>query len=63
MTEKDFADMIRIARRAPLDNMTEAEYVSDLLKRFAIHAKEWLELESMQCEAEENATVTKLQTD
>ena len=48
MNEKDFADMIRLARRAPLMNMDEAEAVATLLQRFAQHSKDWLELEAMQ---------------
>lgn len=43
MNEKDFADMIRIARRAPLQNMDEAEAVGRLLQRFAQHAAYFLE--------------------
>lgn len=35
MSEQDFADMIRLARRAPLTNMDEAEAVAGLLQRFA----------------------------
>lgn len=48
MNEKDFADIIRLIRRAPLMNMDEAEAVANLLQRFAEHSKDWLELEAMQ---------------
>lgn len=43
MTEKDFADLIRIARRAPLQNMGEAEAVAALLQRFAAYSNAELE--------------------
>lgn len=46
MNEKDFADMIRIARRAPLQNMDEAEDVAALLQRFAAYSS--AELEKLQ---------------
>lgn len=38
MNEKDFADLIRLARRAPLSNMDEAEAAAALLQRFAAYA-------------------------
>lgn len=38
MTQEDFANMIRLARRAPLANMDEAEAVAALLQKFATHA-------------------------
>lgn len=39
MSAKDFADIIRLIRRSPLQNMDEAEYVAELLKRFSAHAQ------------------------
>lgn len=38
MTQEDFANMIRLARRAPLANMDEAEAAATLLQKFAAHA-------------------------
>jgi hypothetical protein len=43
MNDKDFADIIRLARRAPLKDMAEAEAAAGLLQRFAIFANECLE--------------------
>ena len=43
MNDKDFADMIRLARRAPLKDMAEAETAAALLQRFAAFANEYLE--------------------
>lgn len=43
MNEKDFADMIRLARRAPLQNMDEAELVAGLLQRYAVFVNEYIE--------------------
>jgi hypothetical protein len=43
MNDKDFADMIRLARRAPLQNMDEAEAAANLIQRFASFANEYLE--------------------
>lgn len=43
MNKKDFADIIRLVRRAPLNNMNEAEYVAKLLQRFSKHASEQIE--------------------
>lgn len=37
MNEKDIADIIRLVRRAPLQNLAEAEAVAVLLSRFAQH--------------------------
>ena len=42
MNAQDFADMIRLARRAPLANMDEAEHVNGLLQRVAEHADKML---------------------
>lgn len=39
MEAKDFADIIRLVRRAPLQNMDEAEAINGLLQRFAEHAE------------------------
>ena len=39
MNQQDFADIIRLARRAPLTNMDEAEAVNALLQRFAEFAE------------------------
>lgn len=44
MNGKDFADIIRLVRRAPLQNMDEAEVVAQLLQRFAAHADAVLNL-------------------
>lgn len=38
LNDKDFADIIRLARRAPLQNMDEAEAAAKLLQRFAAFA-------------------------
>jgi hypothetical protein len=43
MNDKDFADIIRLVRRASLHNMDEAEHVAGLLQRFASHANEFIE--------------------
>jgi hypothetical protein len=43
MDKKDFADVIRLVRRAPLQNMDEAEAVAKLLQRFAAHVNEQLD--------------------
>lgn len=43
MNEKDFADIIRLVRRAPLQNMDEAEVVAALLNRFARLGKQILD--------------------
>lgn len=43
MDDKDFGDMIGIARRAPLANMDEAEAVARLLQKFAKFAKDYIE--------------------
>lgn len=43
MTEADFANLIRLARRAPLQNMDEAEAAAALLQRFAAFANAELE--------------------
>ena len=40
MTNEDFANILRLARRAPLANMDEAEAVADLLQRFSAFALE-----------------------
>lgn len=40
LTNEDFANMIRLARRAPLANMDEAEAAAALLQRFAAFAME-----------------------
>lgn len=37
MSEQDVANIIRLVRRAPLQNMDEAEHVAALLQRFARH--------------------------
>jgi len=37
MSEQDIANIIRLVRRAPLQNMDEAEFVAALLQRFARH--------------------------
>lgn len=42
MNKKDFADIIRLARRAPLQNMAEAEAAAVLLQKFAAHITEQL---------------------
>lgn len=42
MNAKDFADCIRLMRRAPLQSMDEAEAVAALLQRFSAHAEEFL---------------------
>lgn len=46
MNDKDFADIIRLARRAPLQNMDEAEAAAALLQRFAAFAREYIENET-----------------
>jgi len=38
MDAEDYANIIRLVRRAPLANMDEAEVVNRLLQRFAEHA-------------------------
>lgn len=43
MNDKDFADIIRLVRRASLHNMDEAERVAGLLQRFAAHANDVVE--------------------
>lgn len=43
MSEQDFANLIRLARRAPLHNMDEAEAAAALLQRFAAFANAELE--------------------
>lgn len=50
MNEKDFADIIRLVRRAPLMNMDEAEAVAVLLNKFALHSKDWLEMQNAEAE-------------
>lgn len=35
MTEEDFANIIRLARRSPLAHMDEAEAAAQLLQKFA----------------------------
>ena len=52
MNDKDFADVIRLVRRAPLMNMDEAEAVANLLQRFAQHSKDWLELQAAEDDAQ-----------
>ena len=42
MSEKDWADVIRIIRNSPLQNMDAAEAVSGLLMRLGNHANETL---------------------
>lgn len=37
MNAEDFANIIRLARRAPLHNMDEAEAAAALLQRFAAY--------------------------
>lgn len=54
MNEKDFADMIRLARRAPLQNMDEAEAAANLLQRFASFANAYLEAEKAELEGTEH---------
>lgn len=53
MNEKDFADMIRLARRAPLQNMDEAEAVAELLQRYAFFVKEYIESQNQPNDSEE----------
>lgn len=43
MNEKDFADIIRLARRAPLQNMDEAEAVAVLLQKYSAFVTQELE--------------------
>lgn len=45
MNAKDFADCIRLMRRAPLANMEEAEAAAALMKKFSAHADEFLKPE------------------
>lgn len=42
MKQADFANIIRLARRAPLTNMDEAEQAAALLQRFAQFANDYL---------------------
>ena len=44
MNKQDFANVIVMVRRAPLDNMDHAESVNKLLQKFAMHADEYLAL-------------------
>lgn len=46
LTSEDLANMIRLARRAPLMNMEEAENVAQLLQKFAAFAAAYLEEET-----------------
>lgn len=41
MTNEDFANIIRLARRAPLANMDEAEAAAMLLQKFAAFVMEY----------------------
>ena len=41
MTNEDFANIIRLARRSPLANMDEAETAAALLQRFAAFILEY----------------------
>ena len=54
MDAKDFGNMIAIARRAPLQNMDEAESVAKLLQKFAKFAKEHIDSQAEK-EPEPNA--------